>query len=569
MAFVGLGKLSWRASAMSWRRGLFLLAQPALVACFSLRAAGGAEEMVHELLGVAHGAESAAPGPSVPMSPSMQCVISLTVQYFAMLLALQIVMTYNEFVKEEERTLLEEIFKNASRTTDFCPMLAILFIGVRMRAKELNPAGAPPAWAQMWMYICTYSILTQTLLEIITGYFGNRLRGGKLQKVIVIVQLVLLLGVYVGFTVVIASIFYMVAPSGNVNCPDCPPYTPGMATALACTVNLTTQFFAIYLAVQVVHQYQKVFRDGRRSNIEDVLEDTISTVKFCPILCVLFIGARMRALQLQTEPQPECKEAFLVCSYAVLIQTLMKLAMGFSTGAFFAERDDSTGTAFRGDEPGALAQVVALVQYVAMMAMYFGVLVVIYSVLTITAPAHTGAETPPVSPAMQCVMNLTVQFFAVYLFIEVLRTYRELVLYGEKNNLEKMLEHALPSLAMVPMLCVLFVGARLRALETDPVNGTPQRWAQLCMFACTWATLVVTVVSIFLPFFSGALRDPNDDDDEKDGWHDDSEFYAVIYRHVSKYLTITKGVALTTVYGGFSAIIASTFLIQAPPTGSR
>merc|ERR1719399_2097766 len=32
------------------------------------------------------------------------------------------------------------------------------------------------------------------------------------------------------------------------------------------------------------------------------------------------------------------------------------------------------------------------------------------------------------------------------------------------------------------MLCVLFMGARMRALQMDPKHGNPQRWAQNCVF---------------------------------------------------------------------------------------
>ena len=35
------------------------------------------------------------------------------------------------------------------------------------------------------------------------------------------------------------------------------------------------------------------------------------------------------------------------------------------------------------------------------------------------------------------------------------------------------------------MLCVLFLGARMRALQMDPKHGNPQRWAQNCFFLCT------------------------------------------------------------------------------------
>merc|ERR1719217_208204 len=102
-----------------------------------------------------------------PVSPSMQCVISLTVQYFVVYLGLQIAMTYNQF-RPENKTSLESVFSNATSTVNFCPMLAILFIGVRMRAVQLGVT--PQPWAQAWMFICTYSILGQTILALIGGW---------------------------------------------------------------------------------------------------------------------------------------------------------------------------------------------------------------------------------------------------------------------------------------------------------------------------------------------------------------------------------------------------------------
>merc|ERR1719482_645399 len=128
--------------------------------------------------------------------------------------------------------------------------------------------------------------------------------------------------------------------------------------------------------------------------------------------------------------------------------------------------------------------------------MYMGVMLVIWSVMIIRSPSHLGLKTPPVSPAMECVMNLTIQFFVVYLLIEIMRTYREFVTYGEKTNAEVALDASISTLAFVPMLCILFVGARMRALETDPVNGAPQKWAQKCMVVCAWGVLVQTIASI-------------------------------------------------------------------------
>merc|ERR1719262_2119551 len=58
---------------------------------------------------------------------------------------------------------------------------------------------------------------------------------------------------------------------------------------------------------------------------------------------------------------------------------------------------------------------------------------------------------------------------------------------------------ATASMNFAPMLAVLFIGARMRALNMDPVNGNPQKWAQNCFFMCTYALLAQTCFSVAVP----------------------------------------------------------------------
>merc|ERR1719235_2973675 len=67
--------------------------------------------------------------------------------------------------------------------------------------------------------------------------------------------------------------------------------------------------------------------------------------------------------------------------------------------------------------------VMTVFRYVALLALYGGFSAVIVSVYTIEAP--NGQETPPISSAMQCVMNLTIQYFAVYLMLFILITVKQ------------------------------------------------------------------------------------------------------------------------------------------------
>merc|ERR1719230_1697454 len=70
-------------------------------------------------------------GEDVPVSDAANCVLSLTLQYFAVNLALQVSLTVGEFMNLPPRIV--EIFEMAATTVYYCPMLSILFLAARMR----------------------------------------------------------------------------------------------------------------------------------------------------------------------------------------------------------------------------------------------------------------------------------------------------------------------------------------------------------------------------------------------------------------------------------------------------
>merc|ERR1719218_541265 len=97
------------------------------------------------------------------------CVIYLTVQFFTVYLGLWIAQTAKDFLKWE-LPKLTQLMENAQATIAFCPMLAILFVGTRMRALMItNNKGAPQGWVQDGMYMATWAVLIQFLMVIFVG----------------------------------------------------------------------------------------------------------------------------------------------------------------------------------------------------------------------------------------------------------------------------------------------------------------------------------------------------------------------------------------------------------------
>merc|ERR1719335_545105 len=212
---------------------------------------------------------------------------------------------------------------------------------------------------------------------------------------------------------------------------------------------------------------------------------------FAPMLSVLFIGARMRALQMDPvngAPQKWAQNCFYMCTYAVLAQTLISIAVTLVL----------KGTAEKGDTEGdmkytvtaypALGGILSAARWIIMICIYVGAACVIYSVFTIQHPKG-DQYTPPISVTMQCVINLTFQFFFVYIGIWVLMTIEHFTKF-KWDILTNTIESMIGTVAYCPMLSILFVGTRMRALLITNNKGAPQGWVQDGMYMATWAVLI-------------------------------------------------------------------------------
>merc|ERR1719482_2381204 len=112
-----------------------------------------------------------------PVSTSMKCVISLTIQYLLVYTALAIVRTAaDSFNVKYDNLPIQKILVTATLTVNYAPMLAVLFLGFRMRVLQLTKGkGNPPEWIQLCMYFCTYAVLCLTLVVCFIPLFTGEL----------------------------------------------------------------------------------------------------------------------------------------------------------------------------------------------------------------------------------------------------------------------------------------------------------------------------------------------------------------------------------------------------------
>merc|ERR1719364_149014 len=416
-----------------------------------------------------------------PVSTSMQCVISLTIQYFIVYTALALARTAAKSMGVDYgKTPILDILKTATYTVNYAPMLAILFLACRMRVTWLTQGkGNPPVYVQTAMYCCTYAVLAMTLVVCVIPIFTGKVIGvdvktGEIkddakpfeQPIIAgcftALKFLIMLGLYVGALVVVYGIINFEPPKGTWPGDVIPPVSP----AVQCVMILSCQYFLVYGGIQICKSIIEWAGDlfGYTHTLQEALNTATLSINFAPMLAVLFIGARMRAQQMDPvsgAPQKWAQNCFFMCTYALMAQTCLCVAIPVVLG----------GKAKKGKVEGDMEYevnnmvpgiVMTIIRFCITISIYVGFTCVIYSIFTIQHP-QGPQYTPPISVTMQCVINLTVQFFTVYLGLWIAQTVKDFLNYDLPRLTELMLD-AQATVAFCPMLAILFVGTRMRAL---------------------------------------------------------------------------------------------------------
>merc|ERR1719380_191503 len=293
-------------------------------------AVGGAADSVGatpEQVGVLGGAKIN------PVSTALKCVINLTVQYMGIYTAIAVIRVWADFSGANANSwAIYESLLQATLTVNYAPMLAIMFLACRMRVLWLTlQKGNPPIWVQGWMYACTYSVLAMTLVALIVPLLtGEKVKMNERGDIdeeskpfknkfaaicFTVLKYLIMIGLYIGAICIIYGTYTYKPPKGAWVSEDIPPVSP----AVACTMILASMYFFVYAGIQFAKTFQS-FSGVDSSKLKGALEGAICTMFFAPMIAVLCIGARMRALQMDPihgHPQRWAQNTFYMCTYAV------------------------------------------------------------------------------------------------------------------------------------------------------------------------------------------------------------------------------------------------------------
>jgi hypothetical protein len=523
------------------------------------------------------------------VAPTLQCVISLTIQYFLIYTALAVTRTLAQFTGGGSGGgffALMKILEAAATTVTYAPMLSVLFLGVRMRAIQLSQGQTekyqlPQPWVQQSMYVATYCVLAQVILVLIAPIFSGEagvkcdsegnldlssVKPSMITSIVNAVRYVVMLALYISIICVCVGAYMMEAPKEIWGEDGGPPVSP----AVACTMNLTWQFFAVYLGVALSRTMVQVSGPSPfLTKIIGVFTMAKLTVNFAPMLCILFIGARMRALQMDPKngnPQLWAQRCFYLCTYSVMIQALLCIFVPLLIPDCVCKQGSSEGDVTFESPNQTINVVLNATRYFLLLSLYVGFTAVMVSVFIIEHPTDVSL-TPPISPAMQCVMNLTVQYFTVYLLLFIAITVKQFAGGGKQETgqfdlfgfIIGVLDAGRHTVMFAPMLSMLFIGARMRALQltkatdgTIPPSAGPQPWAQQAMFLATWSVMVQLIMAMVVPIATGTGKPEMDEDGNVKTPAGANKIVGII-------CDIIKYLCLISMYGGACVIVYAVY----------
>jgi hypothetical protein len=520
-----------------------------------------------------------------PVSVTMECILNLTLQFIVIYTALGICRSVLDFqMVPHSSSQVHTALKHASTTMFYAPMVCMLFVGYRMRMLQLSKGqGTPPEYVQVAMRSVAYSILANTLVVMLIPIFTSsgeveveatgevKTKGSEnpfansiLAFIFSAIRYLIVIGLYAGVGVVTYGIFTYEPPAGVWQ-----GEIPGVSPAVGATVLLTGCFFLVYFFQAVARSYsQYVGGNQFVGKFETSMQHAADTMGMAPMLCALFLAARMRALQMDPvkgHPQRWAQGCFYGCAGAIVTQAIVAIVVPLLLNGTPKKRDAVEGDMEydMGDTESWTSKGMTALRFVLMLSLYTGAIAVVCSVFTIEHPDGKDL-TPPLSPTMQCVLNLAFQYFLIYALLWIFITLKDFTGY-ELTSAMQAIETAKSTVAFAPMIAVLFIATRMRALQMTDNKGAPQGWVQDGMYLATWSILLQFIMCLIMPFFTGKPYTPDtlDAPVSKENETNVSNYYGALA------VTIVRYFALVSLLGGITTVAVGVFMMTPETANGR
>lgn len=533
-----------------------------------------------------------------PVSVTLMCVMSLTIASLLVYTALSISRNYDELSASFRPSTITQTLTIASRVANFAPMLCMLFVACRMYILATTEGlGEPPAWVKLCMWGAVIGVAAQFVVVVCLPMFSKqaaveeaeydmtegaiaayqearraaknkdeaeakaaadaqepddliKVTGeytdvhphlgaieyndgqGFMKPVFWITQIVGLALLYCSILGVIVGIWSFKSQTTKIS------------PAVQCTIVLSRWYFGVCLTLWIS---RAIPESDFQTKFTHAALSMSGVMKKAPMFAVLFLASRMRALNL--DPPYGMPPFWMQCCFhaitgLVILETIASAGVGFKGeiqkayyGVYIFKIPSGGGWNFL----HYVQHLSALTSYAILPAIFYG----------ITLMEATDGHPAPLSTTLRCV----VIFQGMYFFVMFCQG---MLLFGEEAGgvARPMRRDAAVSagisLGLAPLLSILFVATRMRALQITQQQGSPPGWAQDCMLLAIFATGVQAVCCLVMPIFIGKACKVDADGNPDYDLEPMIGAYAV---------AIVKYVALLTLHGSVIAICMSVFVM--------
>jgi len=504
---------------------------------------------------------------TLPVPTASRCIVMMCCQFIVAYTALALCRTYHELTSTAKGRL-EGALRASAQTLTYGPMLCVLFIACHMRVEYLsNGTDQPQAWVQRCMYALTSAVLASALLtltiQLVTGKalppkvgpFDLEMEMPRQEDeysklvfcLLTFVRYMLLFAIYGGLAgIIFGMCTYMPPGAKTLSEVEAP------APAVMCTMVLAIVFFGTQFIIAACRTYSELTR-VELPQIVGMMHAASTTMEFAPMLAVLFLAARMRALQHDAQPQEWAQACMFASTGAICVMSLLAIMVPVTLGGTLKTNPWTHEVIMEVPSP-TLGYIFIGARYICMLCLYGCAVGVIISIFVFESPGPM--ETLPVSPTVQCVVNLTCQFFFVYFLMTGMLTVSEITggrIAMEQWSMFSAVESARSTLSFAPMLSILFMTTRMYALVITDNKGAPPAWVQDAMYMATWSLQISGLMCLGTGFGMAKVKT------EFDG----NVVNKFTNRYVGMLVVAIRYTSMMLLYGGMILVIVGLFTMTA------
>eukprot|EP00418_Pyrodinium_bahamense_P060178 CAMPEP_0179187138 /NCGR_PEP_ID=MMETSP0796-20121207/92850_1 /TAXON_ID=73915 /ORGANISM="Pyrodinium bahamense, Strain pbaha01" /LENGTH=587 /DNA_ID=CAMNT_0020891189 /DNA_START=114 /DNA_END=1878 /DNA_ORIENTATION=+ len=443
--------------------------------------------------------------PFMELSTVVQCLIVVIVQYFAFHL-LGLISKVSHWLCDIRNGAIQKSLENVSIFMNMLPMIGMLIITSQLQAEGLmrgqrdpETYGIPQWWNATGLRVTVgaggiLAMLFQTLSTVSapadpgqSGILVSMFFAG-FRTAFTFVQ-------YLGISVVLVGVTFMHEPfdvwlnRGRI----------GPSAPLVCMINLAIQFFLTFLVLLAATASDE-FHSRATGFLAKAAKAGALAQRLVPAIAATIAVAGLRSTDTSHEAGEVQRWAqiFLsLCVDSVLVHTVLAISVTCMEEAremkSRLERDGSRGRGF---------VLFNTLRALAMLCVFVGIGGIAVSILLCKAPNGWSA-TPKMSPVQTCTLVIAMQ----YVIVHGLSSAAGLCEQVRSSDVERRMsftdaaEAAKDSSAVCPMLCVVFLAARIQAFQVD-AKASPQTWVEECVFACMLASVLHAVLMIVMIIMS-------------------------------------------------------------------